>query len=394
LVEHLKERDGQHRALFETTPNPIWTIGLEGDFVACNHAAEAFSGYSCESILTKNLRDFLPRELVDSVLESVLPITTCGGVLEMPFAIHNGDVRYLEMTVIPSSWNAKPVFFGIGKDITDRKRAEQALRKDRDDLERRVAERTTELREVVDRLQREVRVRTHVEKALKKEQQLLRRLLTLQEQDRKLVAYEIHDGFTQEVTGAQLLLGGFRDMLSNRPDEAWKTFDTAVHLLGQSIAEARQLISGLRPPVLDESGVVGAIDHLIYEAQRRSPQRIEFEHAADAFRFAPPLESAVFRIAQECLTNACRHSQSDRIVIRLARHGRRVRLEVQDWGQGFVPKDIPSNHFGIRGIRERARLLGGRVAIRTAPRQGTHIIVDLPYVKQAGEPTAAPQLPQ
>ena len=98
-------------------------------------------------------------------------------------------------------------------------------------------------------------------------------------------------------------------------------------------------------------------------------------------RLAPPLESALFRIAQESLQNAYRHSHSDRILIELTQRENRVHLTVRDWGVGFSPENIEEQRFGLQGIRERTRLLAGRVTIESTPGKGTHIGVELPLVE-------------
>ena len=90
------------------------------------------------------------------------------------------------------------------------------------------------------------------------------------------------------------------------------------------------------------------------------------------------MENAIFRIVQESLNNACRHSRSDRIRVALARRGDRICIDVRDWGVGFDPSAVAEQRFGLQGIRERVRLLDGRVAIESAPAQGTHISVELP----------------
>jgi beta-phosphoglucomutase len=213
---------------------------------------------------------------------------------------------------------------------------------------------------------------------LKKEQQLLRRLLDLHERERQLIAYEIHDGFAQQLAGALFRLQGFRETFAKNPTEAWKGFDAASQLLCRAIDETRRLITGLRPPILDESGVFEAVQYLIYEQQKDDGPEIEFEHDMVDERFPPPLENAIFRIVQESLNNACRHSRSERIRVALARRDGRICIDVRDWGIGFDPSGVEEQRFGLQGIRERVRLLEGRVAIESAPGEGTHIAVELP----------------
>ena len=214
--------------------------------------------------------------------------------------------------------------------------------------------------------------------AIEKEQRLLRQLLDVHERERQLIAYDIHDGFAQQLTGSLFRLQAFRETLDVKPEEAWKAFDVAARLLRQAIDETRRLISGLRPPVLDEQGIVEAIEYLICEHHEAGGPEIKFQHDMPAERLTPPLESAVFRIVQESLQNACRHSGSRRIHVSLAHRGGQLHIGVRDWGVGFRPNDVSEQRFGLQGIRERVRLLDGQTTIESKPDEGTHVRVELP----------------
>jgi PAS domain S-box-containing protein len=225
---------------------------------------------------------------------------------------------------------------------------------------------------------RDVTEAKEAEAELRGKQRLLRQLLDLHERERRLVAYEIHDGLAQELTGALLRLQAFREILKRNPEDAWRVFDVGLNLLGQSVKEARALITGLRPPVLDESGIIAAIDYLVCENEERGGPRIEFHHDIQHDRLDPSIEIAIFRIVQETLTNARRHSQSDTVRVELRGQDNLIRMEVQDWGIGFDPARTAENQFGLEGVRERARLLGGHATIDSAPGEGTHVVVELP----------------
>ena len=151
-------------------------------------------------------------------------------------------------------------------------------------------------------------------------------------------------------------------------------------MLRQGHFEARRLIAGVRPPILDESGVAEAIAHLVHEEGRDKAPKIEYRSRVDFDRLDPTLENAIYRIAQEALANACKHSKSEKVQVSLVQHGDQVRIEIRDWGVGFDPKAVPKNHFGLEGIRQRARLLGGKCSIRSGVGKGTRITVDLPVV--------------
>ncbi len=128
-----------------------------------------------------------------------------------------------------------------------------------------------------------------------------------------------------------------------------------------------------------------AVAHLIHEEGRDKGPKIENHSRVDFDRLDPTLENAIYRIAQEALTNACKHSKSEKIRVSLVQRGDRLRIEIRDWGVGFDPKAIPKSHFGLEGIRQRARLLGGKCSIRSTEGKGTRVTVELPAVPRDEE---------
>ena len=150
-------------------------------------------------------------------------------------------------------------------------------------------------------------------------------------------------------------------------------------------AESRRLISEVRPPVMDEDGIATAISELVGEQRRRGGPKIEFHSSVRFGRLPAILENTLYRIVQEALTNACKHSQSKNVTVTLAQEGHDVRLEVRDWGIGFDPETVEKGHFGLEGIRQRVRLLGGRLTIENAPHCGTAIRVVVPLVERQND---------
>ena len=144
------------------------------------------------------------------------------------------------------------------------------------------------------------------------------------------------------------------------------------------------MISDLRPPILDQSGIVAAIKYLVEEGHGNGGLTIEFRHDTQIEHedLAAPLEGAIFRIVQESLTNAAKYSQSETVLVELRQRGKHIHLEISDQGIGFDPAKVTEKQFGLRGMRERVRLLGGRVNIETAPGQGTKIAVELPLLEK------------
>ena len=219
--------------------------------------------------------------------------------------------------------------------------------------------------------------RKRAEEALRAERQHLIHLLRNQEYERKIVAYEIHDGLVQYAAAATMHLDRFLSSHENEP--APLQLNLVMALLQKTIQEGRRLVNGLRPPILDEFGVVAAIEHLIEEKATTDPQ-ITFEHQTGFARLAPELESAIFRIVQEALTNVRKHSHSPQASVVLRHNCNRIHVDIQDWGIGFDPANVAQERHGLRGIRQRVSLLGGNVAIDSQPGQGTKLAIELPIL--------------
>lgn len=359
-TQHVERLEAERAAELQTVSNAVLDavilMDAHGHVAHWNPAAERIFGYSYDEISGRRIHDLLvPSRYQETAAQGMQVFShsgqgpVVGKVIELEALRKDGVEFPIEISISPivleGGWGAVAII----RDVTNRKQTEEALHR---------------------------------------EQRLLHDMLDLHERDRKLVAYEIHDGLAQQLTAALYRLQSV-DMLRDRdPIEGRETFDEGLRLLRQAMVETRRLISGLRPPVLDELGVVAALDCLIGEKQQNGCPAIEFVHDPELERLAPPLESSVFRIIQECLTNACRYSQSKKIRVELRQSEGRVRIEVQDWGVGFDPAQIESGHYGLRGIHERARLLGGNVTVNAAPQQGTHITVDLPLIAQSEDRTA------
>ena len=345
----LRESERRFRAIFDQTFQFIGLMSVDGTLIEANRAALGFAGIKQSDVLGKPFWETPwwahSTEMQDRLREAIR--RAAAGHLVRFEATHlaaDGTLNYVDFSLKPVKDEAGNVTLLIpeGREITERKQFEEALQK---------------------------------------EQQLLKQLLDLRERERKLVSHEIHDGLAQQLTGAIMQFQAFRQLQDHDTDKARSVFDEALEMLQDGLSQARRLISGLRPPILDDLGVVSAIEYLIAEQQKRGRQRIKFRHDVSFDRLAPPLEDAVFRIVQEALNNACRHSRSKKIRVELAeRHGH-VCIEVRDWGVGFKPDKIKEGRFGVKGIRERARLMGGQFDVETAPDKGTRIRVELPLVE-------------
>ena len=232
---------------------------------------------------------------------------------------------------------------------------------------------------------RDITERKRAEEALQRERRTLNHLLQSSDHERQVIAYEIHDGLAQQLAGAIMQFQTFDDLKDANPKDAANAFHAGMTILQQGHVEARRLISGVRPPVLDEEGIVAAVSHLVNEGRRKKGPKIEFQAKVEFERLTPILENAIYRIVQEALANACRHSQAKKVHVELFQDGDQLRIEVRDRGVGFRPEDVGKSRFGLEGIRERARLLGGKATIEAEPGQGTTVVVELPIVLRRPE---------
>ena len=273
-------------------------------------------------------------------------------------------------------------FAAIGPLFRTIQRAKEDLQRVRDQLEREVREQTADLRRANEELQAEFVQRAKVEEALRDEQRHLLHVLEICERDQRLLAYEIHDGFVQPATAALMNLHASLSAYSSDPELALANVVRGVQLLQESIAEVRWLISGMRPIVLEDMGLVAAVDKLVEDTEGRMGVAIAWTHQVTFGRLAPPLEMSVFRIIQEALRNAVRHSRAERIEVSLSQADKTIVVRVKDWGCGFDMSVQKPGHFGLESLRERARLFGGAARIESAPGVGTCVTAEFPLIEK------------
>jgi len=226
---------------------------------------------------------------------------------------------------------------------------------------------------------------------------LVSRLITAQEEERRAVAYDLHDGLTQYVMAAHAHLEAFRRAYKNEKQErAEREMEQGLRYLKEAVVESRRLVNGLRLLVLDDMGLAGALEQLVTEEKVRAGwQDADLLHNVTGKRYHKSLETAVYRVAQEALNNARKHAQTTRIRMALLESGTspqsaQLTLEVRDWGQGFVLEEKVGDdaHLGIQGMIERVRLMDGTHRVTSAPGEGTTVQAVFPVVEaEEDEPT-------
>ncbi|MCZ7567726.1 MAG: histidine kinase [Ardenticatenaceae bacterium] len=247
-----------------------------------------------------------------------------------------------------------------------------------DELEDRVLQRTQELETLNEALREQEAVR----------RQLLARVITVQEEERKRIARELHDGTGQVLSSLVISLEAVQRSLPAEASDVRVRLGRTQDLIKQTVTDIRRLIADLRPGALDELGLVSAIRWCA--ENRLDALGVDYEVQArdlQTNRLSGTVETVLFRIAQEAIGNVARHAGATWVSISLARHDGQIRLVIEDDGKGFNPDAVQpardgTHGLGLIGIRERASLIGGQTRIASRPGQGTRIEVEVPLFEE------------
>ncbi len=204
-----------------------------------------------------------------------------------------------------------------------------------------------------------------------------RRVLAAQEAERVGIARDLHDEVGQVLTGVLLQLNSIAEEAPEHREE----LDRARHAVRRALDEVRRISRELRPEMLEHLGLVSALTELSTSFARVTGIRVERRFAGSLPTLAPEIELAVYRIAQESLTNVARHANARRNTIVLERGHDSVVLRVADDGRGFA--GAPVEHGGLRSMRERAVLVGGALAIKDGPEGGVEVRLEVPAAEVA-----------
>jgi signal transduction histidine kinase/DNA-binding response OmpR family regulator len=218
-------------------------------------------------------------------------------------------------------------------------------------------------------------------------EQLLSRVIQAQEEERKRVAAEIHDSIAQTLVGMLTLTHTAQTLLDTDPKA------TAVHLeelrkvIGDSVREIRTIIFNLRPSSLDDLGLVLCLQNYVKRYERESGIGVSVDINGGDRRLPPAMETTVFRLVQESLTNVKKHAAATKVVVRISIEPTEVGVRVADNGRGFLWAEVTEKFqrgdtHGLEGMKERVALMGGKFAISTREGKGTVVDVEIPIQRR------------
>lgn len=350
-LKHAEEALGKSeemlRGIFEYAPDTMVIVNSNGHIERVNVQVERMFGYKREELLGKPVEVLIPERFRQQHIKHRVGYVSDPHLRPMGvgFVLYgrrkDGSEFPVEIMLSPVTDESYNLVIAVIRDITRRQRNEEALRENAEYMKI-----------------------------------LSRRLIEVQEVERRGIALELHDEIGQILTGLKLTL----EMSVRLPEgEARASIAGAQALVNELMTRTRKLSLDLRPATLDHLGLLSALLRHIRQYSSQTQVRVDFRHdGLEGRRFASELETAAFRIVQEALTNVARHSQAEEATVRIWADEHTLTIQVEDKGKGFDSETVfaTSQSSGLSGMHDRALLLGGHFTVDSFPGSGTRLTAE------------------
>ena len=355
----LARSEARLRSILDSAMDAIITVDESQHIVLFNAAAESVFGCPRDEAIGAPLAWFIPDRYraeharhIRRFGETGLSPRRMGAQRIVTGRRRSGEEFPIDASISQITENGRRFYTVILRDVTERAQADEALRRSREEL-------------------RELALASH----------------SVREQEKSRIARELHDELAQALTALKLDVGWIRNHVPADDGPMAKKLGDISSLLDATVAATRRISADLRPLMLDDLGLLPAIEWLVQKFTERNGIPCELAIEVPDLELKDPHASAVFRILQESLTNAARHAQASQVEVSIDRRDGAVSLTVRDNGRGFSPEGPRKpGSYGLMGLRERASLLGGEVKIASEPGRGTTVEVRIPLEAGKVEP--------
>lgn len=342
----LRAREAQLSGILDNTSALVYLKNPEGRYLLTNRRFQTVLQQGRNDIIGKTDEEFFPEALARTYSESDAKVWREQCPIDFEEAVRHADGLHTYRSVkfpVRDETGKMIALGGISTDISDLKESHEALQN---------------------------------------EQGLLRNLIEIQEKERQFLCHEFHDGLIQYAVGSLMLLSSCRDKYPT--SEAAATVDTVIANLQKGVEDGRRVIRGIRPAVLDDSGIAAAVEDLVGQFET-SGMHVTSQCDPEIGRLPESIQTTVYRVVQEALNNARKHSGTDVVRIVLKKVAGELHVEIRDFGCGFDVEPARKRGFGLLGMMERVRLLGGECLIQSQEGQGTCIAVRLPLPAEGND---------
>ncbi|NPV71487.1 MAG: PAS domain S-box protein [Firmicutes bacterium] len=364
LFANLEKSEDQYRRLTENASDIVFSLDASGRFAFLNSRVYDILGYRPEELVGQYYSEIVTPESWEGARNALKSSVDAGSsqvsyewVATPKAGSAKGDMVLLDVRASILTRDGQYAGQqGIARDVTEQRRMEQEIRQSR--------QRQSEMRDYLALVTR------------------------VQEEERKRVARELHDDTAQALIALSRRLEMAIRYVKGDPAEACRRLEELAKLVDTTLGNVRRFTRDLRPPVLDDLGLIPALEWLVSDIQEHYAIKSAVVVEGEPRRLPPDLEVALFRIAQEALNNVTKHAQAASATVRVEYAADTIRLIIQDDGTGFDAEDAhrkfaAHGRLGIVGMNERAQLIGGELKVSSSPSRGTTVGLEVPIRKNA-----------
>lgn len=388
----LKESEASLHAIFQSVEDAIITVDMDLRIVQANPSAGFMTGLSHRQLIGRPLSEFVdPGFDLPSAEQDFLKSGRFHGQAQIRHA--GGSLRLVEASGIANIIPGRHLF--VGHDITERKRMEDELLRSHENLELRVKERTADLEKEIEKREKFEQILresgTKLAHEYQQRKRMSQKLVELLEKDRKEIAMNLHDDLGSALATAKMEIESMESEGAKSSRMEGDRVTRVKETLTEVMARIRTISSHLRPAALDRLGLVLSLRSLTEEVVRQAELRIHLHTQNLPERFTPEKELALYRIAQECLTNVIKHAEAREVFLSLSCRDGRIHFSLEDDGKGFDCHQLEENGFGERQLgisimKERVSQFGGGLIIDSNPGRGTQVIAQIPIDEALDKP--------